>query len=147
MGQPSRFNGFRALNLLAATTITTAAADVVTTPITDLIGMQVVMAEATFTYGSGGTSAKFWLQTSLDFGTTWFDIACWAFATTTASAIMSTRSFTAVAANYTPTDATLADNTIKDGLLGDRLRIKYTTVGTYATSTTIAITGLSKGGW
>lgn len=147
MALPDRFNGYRYLPLLATTTITTAVTGVTTTPITDLLGMQVLAAQATFTYGSGGTTAKFYLQTSLDFGASWFDIACWAFATTTAAPIMSVRSLTAVAANYAPTDATLTDNTIKDGLLGDRLRINYTTVGTYATATTIVITGVSKGGW
>ena len=135
--------GIAQLSLLSAT-ITTAAAGVVSTPITGLLGMTSVSAQAVFTYGSGGTSAKYYLQTSLDGGATWFDIACWAFATTTATAIHSVRTATAVAANYTPLDATLTDNTIKDGLLGCCLRIKYTTVGTYAGGTTIAITGLAK---
>lgn len=144
---PSRFNGYRYLPLLATTTITVAAANVATTPITDLLGMHVLAVQATFTYGSGGTTAKFYLQTTLNFGASWVDIACWAFATTTAAPIMSVRSLTAVAANYTATSGTLTDNTIKDGLLGDRLRILYTTVGTYADDTTIVITGISKGGW
>ncbi len=147
MALPSRFHGYRALTLLPTTTLTVAAANVATTPITDLLGMQVVAVQATFTYGSGGTTATFYLQTSLDFEASWVDIACWAFAVTTATAIMSVRALTAVAANYTPTSGTLTDNTIKDGLLGDRLRVLYTTVGTYADDTTILITGISKGGW
>jgi hypothetical protein len=141
----ARAAGFQQLTLLPTTTITTAVSAGVGTASTELLGMVSLSLQAVFVYGSGGTSAKFWVQTSLDFGTTWFDIACFAFATTTATAIHSVRSLTAVAANYTPTSKTLADNTIKDGLLGCCLRVSYTTTGTYAGGTTIAITGVSKG--
>jgi hypothetical protein len=147
MGQPARFNGFRALNLLAATTITTAVTDVATTPITDLIGMTSVMVQAAFDHGSGGTNVVVYLQTSLDFGASWFDIANWTFTTSDATRIMSMRATTAVAANLTPTSGTLTANTLVDGLLGDRLRLLYSSTGTYAGSTTLTVTGLSKGGW
>ena len=137
--------GYANSALLAATTITTAVTAVVTTPVADLLGMQVLTLLAKFVYGSAGTNATAWVQTSFDGGVTWVDIACFQFTTATASKINSVRALTAVAADYTPTDGTLTANTIKDGILGDRLRVKYTTTGTYAGGTTLAIFAVAKG--
>ncbi len=145
MPTPSLSRGVWFGTLLGTTTIAGAVTAVTTTPQVDLWNAAVVTAQATFLYGSGGTTVQAWLQTSFDQGTSWVDIACWAFATTAATSIHSVRSFTAVAANYTPTDGTLTDNTIKDGLLGDRLRVKYTTVGTYAGATSLAIWAMVRG--
>lgn len=135
----------RELTLLPSTTITTAVSAGLSTAVTGLEGLDVLSAQAVFTYGSSGTSATFYLQTTLDAGTTWFDIACWAFTTSTATRIHSVRSSVAVAANITPGSKTLTANTILDGLLGSQVRIAYTTVGTYAGATTIVITAVSKG--
>ena len=44
-----------------------------------------------------------------------------------------------MAANVTPTDGALSDNTILDGLIGDRLRVKTVVVGTYSGTSTLAI--------
>jgi hypothetical protein len=132
----------RSFKLLPQKTLSTAITAAVTDPIAvppDAVSLSV---EAVFVRAGGGTTAKFWVQTSLDGGTTWVDIMCFAFTTTTASAINSVRTTTAVAANYTPTDGTLSDNTIKDGILGDRIRLKYTTVGTYTGASSIAISGV-----
>lgn len=138
-------SGYQAITLLAATTITSAVTAEVTTPVAGLVGMQSVSMQATFAWGSAGTTAKAWVQTSFDGGTTWVDIACFAFTTAVARTVHSLRANTAVAANYVATDGSLADNTIKDGLLGDRLRVKYTTTGTYADDTTLAIHAVTKG--
>ena len=46
---------------------------------------------------------------------------------------------TPVASAYTATDGTLTANTSKDGLLGSKVRIKYTTSGTYAGNSTLQI--------
>ena len=139
--------GSRTFTLLTQTTITTAVSGITTNggPVVDLTDIVVATFSAVFTYGSGGTTAKFWIQTTFDGGVTWVDVAQFAFATASAKAISSLKAVTAVAANYTPTDATLADNTIKDGLLGDQLRVKYTTTGTYAGGTTIRIDAVTKG--
>jgi hypothetical protein len=98
--------------------------------------------QANFAYGSSGTTAKAWVQTSFDGGATWVDIMNFAFTTSALRAVNSVRTYTAVAANYTATDGTLADNTIKDGLLGDRVRVKWTTTGTYAGATSLKLTGV-----
>jgi hypothetical protein len=97
-------------------------------------GTKHISIHSNFTYGSGGTTAKFYLQSSIDGGTTWFDVV--ALAHTTASLRRGISIALDVAgALVTATDTTLADNTKIDGIAGDRMRLKYTTVGTYATTT------------
>lgn len=96
-----------------------------------------------FTYGSSGTTAKAWVQASYDGGATWMDIAN--FAATTAS---KTRAYTltraAVTSIATPADATLADDTSVNGFLAPLIRVKVTTTGTYAGTTTWAIYGFAQ---
>ena len=98
--------------------------------------------QAKFVRAAGGTSCKVYLQTSFDGGVTWVDIACLAFLTTTATKISAVRPYIAMAAAYVPTDATLTDDTIKDGLLGDRLRVKYVVVGTYSGASSLTVTAI-----
>jgi len=102
-------------------------------------GKSIVSAQASFVFGSGGTACKAYVQTSLDGGLTWFDIMCFTFVGTTAKKISAVKMWTALAAAYAPTDGTLTDDTIKDGVLGDRLRCKCISTGTYAGSTTINV--------
>lgn len=120
---------------LLATAAIPAAGTYTTTPETQLSGMKYLVVEAKFVYGSGGTSTKAYIQTSLDQGATWIDVMCFAFATTTASKVSAVTSTIALSAGVTPTDGSLTDNTIVNGLLGDRVRVKYVVVGTYANST------------
>lgn len=51
----------------------------------------------------------------------------------------------ALGADQTVKDGTLADNSILDGALGDRLRVKYSTTGTYGDSSSIKIDAIAKG--
>jgi hypothetical protein len=95
--------------------------------------------QGNFTYGSGGTSADAWVQTSVDGGTTWTDVCNFHFTTASARFLFNLSSLTPVTTEYTPTDGTLAANTAKDGIVGSRLRVKYTTVGTYAGGTALAV--------
>lgn len=99
-----------------------------------------VSFETIFAWGSGGTTAKTFIQTSLDGGLTWFDIANQAFTTAIASKVSAVS--TAIAPGtqgVAATDGTLADNTVNNGVLGDRIRAKVITTGTYAGGTTIAV--------
>lgn len=130
---------------LAATTIAAAVAGITSTPKTGLAGAQYVAIESIFLYGAGGTTTKVWLQTSLDGGATWIDIANHAFTTAALSKVSAVVSTTALAAGATPGDAALADNTIVSGLFGDRFRVKYTTTGTYTGATSLAVYGCIKG--
>lgn len=105
----------------------------------DAVGLTM---KAVFTYGSSGTNATAYVQTSFDAGTTWVDIACFQFLTTTATKLCNLRSNTPVTTLATGTDGSLTANTTVDGLIGDRIRVKYTTTGTYGGSTTLAISVL-----
>lgn len=136
----------RGFSLVPSTIITAAITGVVVGPVVTALGAARYLAcQAVFTYGSGGTNAKFWVQTSLDLGVTWIDIMSFAFATTTASKVSAVVWSTALAAGVTPASATLADNTILSGLIGDQIRVLGTTTGTYGGSTTIAIGAVAKG--
>lgn len=120
--------------------ITTAVTASVTTPVEIDPYRPISLAiYANFVYGSGGTSADGWVQTTHDGGLTWMDIANFHFTTSSAKAIYNLSAETVVATTATITDGSLAANTTKDGLLGTLYRVKYTTVGTYAGGTSIGI--------
>lgn len=104
-----------------------------------------VTLQGTFTYGSGGTSADAWVQTSLDGGGTWTDVANFHFTTSSARFVYNLSSATPVTTEYTPTDGTLGANTAKDGVIGPVWRVKYTTVGTYAGGTALRIDAFANG--
>jgi hypothetical protein len=99
----------------------------------------VIACQAIFARGGGGTTTDVFLQTSLDNGSTWIDIAQFALATTTVTKVSAVRPYIAMAAGVTPSDGGLSDNTILDGLIGDRLRVKTVVVGTYSGTSTLAI--------
>jgi hypothetical protein len=125
-----------ALDVLALNeTVGAAGTSVSTSNIVIPKGAQYIIAQGKFTYGSGGTTAKYYLQTSLDGGTTWCDIMCFAFATATARTVQAVITTTALAAGVTPTDGSLADNTILSGLIGPIFRVKRIIAGTYVTTT------------
>ena len=129
----------RSIILLPAATIGAAAAGVLSPILSLTPGILVATVQATFLYGAGGTKVTLYLQTSLDGELSWFDIACMTFTTAAAKKIASLKALTAVVASYTPTDATLTDDTIKDGLLGNAYRVKYTSTGTYTGATSLAV--------
>ena len=98
---------------------------------------KVLTVQANFVYGSGGTTVKAWIQTSVDDGASWMDVICFALTTASGKRVAQVNNFVAItgAAVVTPTDATLADNTILNGVLGNRMRVKITSTGTYAGNT------------
>jgi hypothetical protein len=131
------------VELLPSTTITTAVSGLVG-PTIIIPGAKYLLIMADFVYGSGGTNAKFWLQTTVD-GTTWRDIASFAFLVASARKISALHVWTASAAALAASDGALADDTIANGVLGGSFRVKYTTTGTYAGGTTCRITANAKG--
>jgi hypothetical protein len=112
--------------------VTTALSGVAQTPIQNLEGILAATIEAKLYYGSGGTSVKAWVQVTLDDGATWIDIACFAFATSSAVKVINLSGLTPKTTAVTPTDGALADDTCIDGLLGSAMRVKLTSTGTYS---------------
>jgi hypothetical protein len=117
---------------LADLAITTALTGVAQTPIQNLEGILTATIVARFAYGSGGTSAKAWVQVTLDDGQTWIDVACFAFTTASGLKVINLSGLTPVTTAITPSDGAMADNTVQDGILGSAMRVKITTTGTYA---------------
>jgi hypothetical protein len=130
--------------LLPTTTITTAVTAVTTTAVEIGPNAVSVAIQYNFDYGSGGTNFTAYIQTSLDGGTTWIDIACFQSTTADQRRLYNLISGVGVTSIATPTDGTLTANTSVNGFLGDRLRVKYTSTGTYGGSTTIQITASIK---
>ncbi len=113
----------------------TAAGTQVGEWVESLEGLTALTFQARLAYGSGGTSVKVYLQTSIDQGVTPIDIACLAFTTAGAVKAINLSGLTPKTTFVTPTDGTLADDTVVDGIMGDRLRVKVLSVGVYAGST------------
>jgi hypothetical protein len=105
--------------------------------------IQALAIQSTFAYGAGGTSVKVYVQTSIDAGVSWVDVACQTFTTTAAKKVSAVRQAVALAASYTPTDGALGDDSIKDGLVGDRVRVKYVVTGTYTGVSTLSVTAVT----
>lgn len=102
-----------------------------------------VTVQAAFTYvASAATSVTAYVQTTLDGGTTWVDVIAFQFTTASATKIGNVRRTTPVTTLATPTDGTLTANTAVDGILGDQLRVKWTSSGTYGAGTTLTITAV-----
>lgn len=104
-----------------------------------LDGMSGVTLLARFSYGSGSGTAQVYVKTSLDFGASWMDLACFAFASLSDALVVNLSSETAVDVPIRPGDAILADNTAISGPLGDRLRCTVVVTGLYGGSTLLAV--------
>ena len=103
-----------------------------------LEGLLALAAQIRLAYGSGGTSIKAYLQTSLDQGATPIDVACFTFSTSSAVKARNLSALTPKLTDVTPTDGALADDTSVDGVLGDRFRLKVVSTGTYGGSTVLS---------
>lgn len=97
-----------------------------------LAGMLSVSLQAKLVYSSGGTSIAAIVQTSLDQGATWIDVCRFDFATANSQKIAN---ISAAAAAAPGAVAALGSEGKLDGILGDRLRCKVTSVGTYVNTT------------
>jgi hypothetical protein len=115
--------------------ITTALSGEAQTAIDKLAGIKSATLQCEFAYGSGGTSAKVYVQVSLDQGLSWIDVACFAFTTSSSVKVVNLSARTPVTSAVTPSDGSLTDNTVIDGILGAVMRAKITTTGTYANTT------------
>lgn len=122
------------LYTLATVSITTALTASAQTAIDDLDGMSGIMLECSVLGASGGSTIKAWVQTSLDGGTTWRDVALFEFTTSAVTKWCVLSKATKSIASY----AALASEGVNDGYFGDRLRAVLTTTGTYS-NTTLAL--------
>lgn len=122
---------------LGDTAITTAAT-YTGIAVANLDGILSMTAYLRFAWGSAGTSARAYVQTSLDQGSTWCDIACVLFGTAAEAAVLNFSALTPKTTQVNPTDGTLSDDTAIDGIIGTEVRLKIVTTGTYATQTVLS---------
>lgn len=126
------------MTTLYSGTITTAGT-VISGTITNLQDKIVNGLGAVFTYGSGGTTAKAFVQTSFDDGATWQDVTVFSFTTATAKK-GATLGWPALGtAHFTVTDGSLADNAMSGAPVGNMVRTKVISTGTYAGTTTLVV--------
>lgn len=113
-----------------------AQAGVIEPPrVMDLERARGVLLLADFTYAGGGVDLRAWVQSSVDAGVTWHDVACFKFLAASKRSMYNLSARTPVLVLATPGDGVLADDTALDGLLGDRLRVKWTSTGVYTGAT------------
>jgi hypothetical protein len=122
--------------LLFAGQITAALSAQQQTPIEDLEGMLSASIVARFAYGSGGTTAVALIQTTLDGGTIWHDIARFDFATASAIKYANLSGLTYKAAAAL---STLGSEGQNDGVLGPMVRAVITSTGTYGGGTLLDV--------
>lgn len=103
----------------------------------NLEGMLAATLSVNFVYGSGGSTCIVTVETSLDQGVTWTEIARFAFATASEQNQVNLSALTPVTTVYTP--AALSSDSVKDGIFGDRWRSKVTSTGTYAGNTAVSV--------
>jgi len=112
--------------------ITAALSAQAQTAIEDLDGIEALSLVARFVYGSGGTSLAAVVQTSVDGGTIWHDIARFDFTTASATKYANLSGLTYKAAAAL---SALGSEGQNDGLLGPMFRAVITSVGVYAGGT------------
>ena len=122
--------------VLYAGTITAPLSAQQQTAIEDLDGVLSATIVARFLYGSGGTTAVALVQTSLDGGTIYHDVARFDFTTANATKYINLSGLTYKAAGAL---AALGSEGQNDGVLGPMFRAVITTTGTYAGGTLLDV--------
>lgn len=126
--------------------ITAALTASVQTAVSGLGAPRSITFQAAFTYvADSATSVNAYVQTSVNGGVTWFDVAEFGFTTASATKYLNCNGDTAVASAASLTDGSLTANTSINGFLGDRYRVKITSVGTYGAGTQLRIDAFPRG--
>lgn len=115
----------------------------ITTPVTGLVSepaegfgdVTALTVVAQFVAMGGGTAVDLWVQTSIDQGVTWIDIAHFSWAAASVVVAVNVSGLVSITAPVAITDGGLAVNSVREGILGDRYRTKITSIGTYAGGT------------
>lgn len=102
-----------------------------------LDGMSSCTLQANFAYGSDGTTLAIIVETSLDQGATWIEVAAFAFATASAEKLITLVADKEIVAAYTP--GALPDDTGKSGIFGERWRARKISTGVYAGNSAVSV--------
>jgi hypothetical protein len=122
----------------------TAAATQVGTPSLGFAGVNAAAFQVRLSGGASGIKISVYIQTSLDQGQSWIDIANIAFTNTPGVAVINVSALDKLTTVTAPSDGGLADNTVLDGVLGDQFRAKVISTGTYTGGTLISVRGQAR---
>ena len=120
-----------------------AAAQQNGTPVCDFEGMEAVSLQVRLSSAAGGTSINVYIQTSLDQGQSWFDVACVGFTTSPGVQALNLSGLDK-SAPVTPSNLALTPGTILDGPFGDRLQAIVVSTGTYTGSPLVSVRGVAR---
>lgn len=109
------------------------------TPVANLQGMVGLSCKVQFYYGSGGTQANVYIQTSLDTGNSWLDLANIQFTTANGVEAINLSGLNGVTTPTAPSNLGLTANTTFNGPMGDRLQAVVVSTGTYGGNTAAAV--------
>lgn len=102
-----------------------------------LEGMTAVTLFCEFIYGAGaGTTCAVIIQTSINQGDDWIDIARFDFTTANRSVVCN---LSGLLSKAVTAFAALSSEGVNDGILGDRLRAKVTSTGAYSGNTSVSV--------
>ncbi len=104
-----------------------------------LQGMTALSCQVNFAYGSGGTQVNVYIQSSVDQGTTWFDVANFEFTTSSNWEAVNLSGLNSVTTPTALSNKTLTNNTTFNGPLGDRLQAVVVSTGTYGGGTLASV--------
>lgn len=102
-----------------------------------LDGMLSATIQANFTWGGGGTSVSVRIETSLEQGANWVEVARFQFTTQSAMKLLNIVAGNEIVAIYQP--AALTNDTGKSGIFGTRWRCIISSVGTYTGNTALTV--------
>ena len=112
--------------------------------IPSLAGMLAASLQVRLSGGTGGTKINVYIQSSIDQSQSWFDVANIAFANTPGVELLNLSALDKLSTPTAPSNLTLADNTVLDGPLGDRLQAVVISTGTYASGTLVSVRGVAR---
>lgn len=104
----------------------------------NLQGMTALSCQVRFAWGSGGTQANLYIQSSLDQGQSWYDIANLQFGTASAVEAINLSGLNSVTTPAALLNLALTANTSFNGPLGDRLRATLVSTGIYSGGTLLS---------
>lgn len=121
--------------LLATASITSPVTDTVSEPEVGLGAFTELTVQARWSPTGGGTSLIAYIETSIDGGVSWVDIARIDYATGSRLAVFGIVSGSLAVATY----AALSSEGTRAGFLGDRLRLRYTSTGTFSAGSQLTV--------
>lgn len=107
-------------------------------------GINAASFQVRLSGGTGGTNIRVYIQTTLDQGQSFFDIAAVLFTTIPGVEVVNVSALDALTTVTAPTDGGLADNTVLNGPLGDQFRVKVISTGTYTGGTLVSVRGIAR---